>query len=81
VEEFEIFQSLRNSTHYVAVLTSDSSENAQGVRDSQNLVPLTRIPADGHLHLGFDPQLATAAIADHGFYAFAVTVEPRDGID
>jgi hypothetical protein len=42
---------------------------------------LTRIPDDGRPHLGFDPALARAAIAEHGFYAFAVTVEPRDGHD
>jgi hypothetical protein len=79
--EFEIYQSLQNPTHYVAVLSSDVSENAEGVRHSQNLTPLTRIAEDGQPHLGFDPSLAKAAIAEHGFYAFALTVEPRDGID
>lgn len=81
MDEFEIFRSLHNSTHYVAVLASDRSENANGVRTSQNLAALTRIPDDGRAHLGFDPKAAKAAIAEHGFYAFAVTVEPRDGID
>jgi hypothetical protein len=81
VAEFEIFQSLQNPTHYVAVLSSDSSENAEGVRQSQNLIPLTRIADDGRPHLGFDPSLAKTAIAEHGFYAFALTVEPREGID
>jgi hypothetical protein len=79
--EFEIYRSLQNPAHYVAVLSSDSSENAEGVRHSQNLAPLTRIAEDGQPHLGFDPSLAKAAIAQHGFYAFALTVEPRDGID
>ena len=78
---FEIFRSLHNPTHYVAVLASDSSDNARGVRESQNLSALTSIPDDGRAHLGFDPGAAKAAIAEHSFYAFAVTVEPRDGID
>jgi hypothetical protein len=80
VDEFEIYQSLHNPTHYVAVLASDRSENAEGVRASQNLTRLTRIPDDGTPHLGFDPFEAREAIDKHGFYAFAVTVEPRDGI-
>jgi hypothetical protein len=81
VSEFEIFRSKHNPSHYVAVLSIDRSDNAKGVRDSQNLAPLTSIPDDGRAHLGFDPGLAKAAIAEHGFYAFAVTVEPRDGHD
>jgi hypothetical protein len=81
VDAFDIFHSLHNPTHYVAVLASDRSENAEGVRSSQNLAHLTDIPDDGRPHLGFDPAEAKAAIAEHGFYAFAVTVEPRDGID
>ncbi len=80
MEAFEIFRSLHNRTHYVAVLASDRSENANGVRTSQNLMLLTSIPDDGRAHLGFDPDAAKAAIAEHGFFAFAVTVEPRDGI-
>jgi hypothetical protein len=78
---FEIFRSLHNPTHYVAVLDSDRGENAKGVRESRNLSALTSIPDDGRAHLGFDPDAARAAIAEHGFYAFGVTVEPRDGID
>lgn len=80
MDAFEIFRSLQNATHYVAVLDSDRSDNAEGVRASQNLVPLTRIPDDGTPHLGFDPLEAREAIGKHGFYAFAVTVEPREGI-
>ncbi len=79
--EFEIFRSLQNPAHYVAVLDSDSSHNANGVRTSQNLNAYTRIRDDGRAHLGFDPDAAKAAIAEHGFYAFSVIVEPRDGID
>jgi hypothetical protein len=79
--EFEIYQSLHNPSHYVAVLASDQSHNAIGVRNSQNLKSHMRIPDDGHRHLGFDPSFARDAIAEHGFYAFAVTIEPRDGID
>jgi hypothetical protein len=81
VDEFEIFQSLHNPTHYVAVLASDSSHNANGVRTSQNLTPHFRIRDDGRPHLGFDQAAAREAIAEHGFYAFAVTIEPREGID
>jgi hypothetical protein len=81
VNEFEIFRSKHNRTHHVAVLSADRSENAMGVRESQNLARLTTIPDDGRAHLGFDPGLAKAAIDEHGFYAFAVTVEPRDGHD
>jgi hypothetical protein len=80
VDQFEIFQSLQNASHYVAVLASDVSDNAEGVRQSQNLVPLVRIADDGEARLGFDPKAAKTAIAEHGFYAFAITVEPRDGI-
>jgi hypothetical protein len=81
VADFEIFRSKHNPAHYVAVLSGDRSENAMGVRDSQNLFALTRIPDDGQAHLGFDPGIARATIDEHGFYAFAVTVEPRDGHD
>ena len=81
MDEFEIFRSRHNPTHYVAVLSSDRGENANGVRTSQNLSALTSIPDDGRPHLGFDPSLARATIAEHGFYAFAVTIDPRDGLD
>jgi hypothetical protein len=79
VAEFEIFRSLHNPIHYVAVVTGDGSDNAEGVRSSQNLSWFTVIPDDDHVHLGFDPEAAKAAIAKHGFYAFAVIVEERDG--
>ena len=78
--DFEIFRSLHNDDHYVAVVTGDRQENAEGVRRSQNLAVFTSIPDDGTHHLGFDPVAAKAAIADHGFYAFAVMVEERDGL-
>jgi hypothetical protein len=81
LDEFEIYQSLQNPSHYVAVLSSDQSHNASGVRTSQNLTAHMRIPDDGKRHLGFDPSFARDAIAEHGFYAFAVFIEPRDGID
>jgi hypothetical protein len=32
-------------------------------------------------HLGFNPAAAERAIRDHGFYAFALHVEERDGHD
>lgn len=75
---FEIFRSRQNATHYVAVLEGDKSANAEGVRGSENLSAFTRIPDDGKTRIGFDPAAAGAAIDEHGFYAFAVTVEKRD---
>jgi len=79
--EFEIFRSKQNATHYVAILSDDRNENAEGVRHSDNLAPFTRIPDNGVSHIGFDPDAAKSAIAEHGFYAFAVTVEKREHID
>jgi hypothetical protein len=78
--DFEIFRSKHNPTHYVAVLAGDGNGNATGVRESQNLAAYTSIPDDGTHHLGFDPLAARGAIREHGFYAFAITVEPRDGL-
>ena len=79
--EFEVFQSKHNPDHYVAVLAGDDSENAVGVRTSQNLTPLARITDDSVPHLGFDRTAARRAVGDHGFYAFALYVEERDGHD
>ena len=79
--EFEIFQSRHNADHYVAVLAGDDSENAVGVRTSQNLKPLARIADDAMPHLGFNRVAAERAIGDHGFYAFALHIEERDGHD
>jgi hypothetical protein len=78
--EFEIFQSRHNPDHYVAVVAGDDSENAVGVRTSQNLTPLMRIADDHTPRLGFDREAARRAIGDHGFYAFALHVEERDGL-
>jgi hypothetical protein len=79
--EFEIFRSKHNADHYVAVLAGDRSDNATGVRTSQNLKPLTRIDDGGEPHLGFDAVAAERAIRDHGFYAFELRAEERDGHD
>lgn len=78
--DFEIFQSKHNVDHYVAILVGDDSENAVGVRSSQNLTRLMRIADDNTPRLGFDRAAAKRAIADHGFYAFALHVEERDGL-
>jgi hypothetical protein len=80
VAEFEIFRSKHNSDHYVAVLVGDEGDNAVGVRTSQNLTLLMRISDVGEPHLGFDAEAARRAIADHGFYAFALHAEERDGL-
>ena len=42
---------------------------------------LTRIDDAGEPHLGFDPVAAKRAIRDHGFYAFELHAEERDGHD
>jgi hypothetical protein len=81
VAEFEIFRSKHNSDHYVAVLADDTGDNAAGVRTSQNLSTLTRIADRQEPHLGFDRSAAKRAIRDHGFYAFVLHVEERDGHD
>jgi hypothetical protein len=78
--DFEIFRSRQNDNHYVALLIGDKNENAEGVRHSHNLAVFTSIPDDGTHHLGFDPVAAKAAIGDRGFYAFALLVEERDGL-
>jgi hypothetical protein len=75
---FEIYRSKHNRHHYVAVLDGDNSDNARGVRASQNLMYETRIADDGNIHLGFDPEAARAAIRARGFHAFAITVDSRD---
>jgi hypothetical protein len=77
---FEIFRSRHNPGHYVAVMLGDRHENAERVRNSQNLAVFTSIPDDGSHHLGFDPVAAKAAIKDRGFYAFALAVDERDGL-
>ena len=79
--EFELFRSKQNSEHYVAVLVGDDGENAAGVRASRNLTPLARFVDDALPYLGFDRAAAERAIRDHGFYAFVLHVEERDGHD
>jgi hypothetical protein len=81
VGTFQIYRSKHNRQHFVAVLEGDNSDNAEGVRTSQNLVFETRIDDDGKPHLGFDPVAAKAAIRQHGFYAFELMVEARDGYE
>ena len=79
--EFEVFRSRHNRTHYVAILAGDDGSNARGVRESDNLTPFTRIADDGKERIAFDPTAARTAIGEHGFYAFAVTVERREHIE
>jgi hypothetical protein len=81
MREFEVFRSRHNQAHYVAIFADDAEANAQGVRESENLAPFTRIADDGKARIAFDPGAARAAIAEHGFYAFAVTVEKREHIE
>jgi hypothetical protein len=75
---FEIYRSKHNLHHYVAVRQGDTRENAQGVRESQNLSFLTKVADNGEPRIAFDPDAAESRIARDGFYAFAVTVEPRE---
>ena len=51
MSDFEIFRSKQNRTHYVAILAGDDEPNARGVRESDNLLPFTRIPDDGKAHI------------------------------
>ena len=75
---FDIYRSRHNPHHYVAVATGDTSDNANGVRESQNLAFLTRIADDGEPRIAFDPEQAKDRIRQHAFYAFAVTIEVRE---
>lgn len=78
---FEIYQSKQNPLHYVAIEEGDTRENAEGVRRSQNLKFLTRIPDDGEPRIAFDPKEAVSRIARHGFYAFTVTISIRESAE
>ena len=75
---FEIYQSKQNLLHYVAVEEGDERENAKGVRTSQNLKYLTRVPDDGEPRIAFDPKEAVSRIKKNGFYAFNVTITIRE---
>ncbi|WP_193174288.1 hypothetical protein [Oricola nitratireducens] len=78
---FEIYQSKQNPLHYVAIAEGDEGENAQGVRTSQNLQFLTRVPDDGEPRIAFDPKEAVSRIAKNGFYAFNVTITIRESAE
>jgi hypothetical protein len=78
---FEIYQSKQNPLHYVAIEEGDTRENAEGVRTSQNLQFLTRVPDDGEPRIAFDPREAVSRIAKNGFYAFNVTITIRESAD
>ncbi|MFZ2100743.1 MAG: hypothetical protein WAU86_09290 [Oricola sp.] len=78
---FEIYQSKQNPLHYVAVAEGDMRENAQGVRTSQNLKFLTRVPDDGEPRIAFDPKMAVSRIERNGFYAFTVTISIRESAE
>jgi hypothetical protein len=75
---FAIYRSLHNPAHFVAILTSSNGDNAEAIRMSRNLEMAFEIPEDSLPTIGFDPAQARAAIDEHGFFAFAVNVEPRD---
>ena len=76
--DFHIYRSKQNPSHFVAVLASDRSANAEGVRKSSNLSLLMTDPRRGQAAARVRPAAAKAAIRDRGFHAFALTVEPRD---
>ena len=75
---FDVYRSLHNLHHYVAIDPDDTRDNANGVRQSQNLTFLTSIADDGEPRIAFDPEQAKQRIRRDGFYAFAVTVEVRE---
>ena len=79
--DFHVYQSRQNASHFVAILANDRSANAEGVRKSQNLQLLMTVPDEGRPHLGFDAPAAKTAIRQHGFYAFGLVVEARDGYE
>lgn len=76
--KFEIYRSKQNASHYVAIIEGDSSENAKGVRASDNLDFLTVIADEGEGRIAFDAKEAVSRIERDGFYAFAVTITPRE---
>ena len=78
---FEIYQSKQNPLHYVAIAEGDTRENAQGVRTSQNLKFLTRVPDDGEPRIAFNPKEAVSRIEKQGFYAFNVTITIRESAE
>jgi len=81
VTAFEIYQSKQNPLHYVAIAEGDERENAKGVRTSQNLQFLVRVPDDGLPRIAFDPKEAVSRIAKYGFYAFNVAITIRESAD
>ena len=78
---FEIYQSKQNPLHYVAIAEGDDRENANGVRASQNLRFLVRVPDDGLPRIAFDPKEAVSRIEKHGFYAFNVSITIRESAE
>lgn len=76
--EFALYRSRHNPDHYVAIDAAGAQRVALEIRHSPNLEPFATFPDDGIAHLGFEPEDAKASIAGHGFYAFALTVTPRD---
>ncbi|MBK1623326.1 hypothetical protein [Afifella marina] len=77
---FEIYRSLQNRDHYVAIRAGDHREEAEGVRNSENLVFLRNIPDDENPRIAFDAEVAREHIDRNGFFAFAVTIEVRDHV-
>jgi len=75
---YEIYRSLHNPSHHVAVRAGDSGEVASSVRTSQNLAFLTRVSGEGDPRIAFDAAEADMRIARDGFYAFAVSVHARE---
>jgi hypothetical protein len=78
---FQIYRSKQNPQHYVAIHAGSDHHNAVGVRESDNLSFLTLVADDGEPRIAFDPDEARGRIARDGFYAFAVTVEPREHVE
>lgn len=78
---FEIFRSRQNPCHYVAIKEGDERENAKGVRKSPNLDFLTRIGNEGEARIAFNAEEAMSRIDRDAFYAFAVFVEAREGME
>ncbi|WP_034490726.1 hypothetical protein [Afifella pfennigii] len=77
---FEIYRSVNNRHHYVAVHSGDDRPNAEGVRSSENLVYMMTVPDDEQPRIAFDAEMARERIERDGFYAFSVTIEVREHV-
>ena len=65
----------------IAGRADDTRENPKGIRESRNLALMTKIADDDAKRIAFDGGEAMSRIARDGFYAFAVTIQVREGVE